>query len=68
MALLLLHGGLVAWQGQQSTREAAERQLAARFISTPASADDASRRLAERTSALADLAQRRAHIEQRLAA
>lgn len=68
VALLLLHGGLVAWQGQQSTREAAERQLAARFISTPASADDASRRLAERTSALADLAQRRAHIEQRLAA
>ncbi|MDR5858037.1 hypothetical protein FZZ93_01980 [Halomonas eurihalina] len=68
VALLLLHGGLVAWQGHQSTREAAERQLAARFMSTPASADDASRRLAERASALADLAQRRARIEEHLAA
>nr|WP_065241306.1 hypothetical protein [Halomonas elongata] len=68
MALLLLHGGLVAWQGHQSTREAAERQLAARFVSQPASANDAGQRLAERASALADLAQRRARIEEHLAA
>ncbi|RAW07454.1 hypothetical protein DKQ62_08535 [Halomonas elongata] len=68
VALLLLHGGLVAWQGHQSTREAAERQLAARFVSQPASANDAGQRLAERASALADLAQRRARIEEHLAA
>ncbi|WP_275286132.1 hypothetical protein [Halomonas elongata] len=65
---LLLHTGLVAWEGHQSTRQTTEQQVAARFIATPDNADDARQRLAERTSALADLAQRRTRIEEQLAA